>query len=57
MKSGKPDFIYIFGKQNSNLCVVSFSSRKLDKNYQMSGKINSHICLMLSFYEALHQTV
>jgi len=26
----------------------SFSSRKLLKNYQMSDKIHSHICLMLS---------
>ena len=23
----------------------------------MSGKINSHICLMLSVYESFHQTV
>jgi len=29
----------------------SFSSVKLHKNYQMSGKINPHICLLFSAYE------
>ena len=33
----------------------SFSSRKLHKNYQISGKINSHFCLMLSVYNSFHQ--
>jgi len=31
--------------------------KKLHKNYQMSGKVNSHICLMLSVYKAFHQMV
>jgi len=35
----------------------SFSSKKLQKNYQMSGKINSYICLMLSVYKSFHQMV
>src|SRR6218665_3256379 len=30
------------------LIFLSFSSTKLHTNYQMSDKINSHICLMLS---------
>jgi len=48
--------IYTFRKQNSNK-FLSFSPRKLHKNYQMSGEINSHICLMLSVYESFHQKV
>ena len=60
----KPDFdfrneirFYTFGKRNSNLFPFSFSSSKLQKNYKMSHKINSHICLMLSVYKSFHQTV
>src|SRR6218665_360091 len=34
-----------------------FSSMKLHKNYQMSDKINLHICLMLSVYNSFHQMV
>jgi len=37
--------------------LFSFSSRKLHKNYHMSGKINTHFCLMLSVSESFHQTV
>ena len=36
---------------------LSFSPKKLHKNYQMSDKINSHICLMLSVYKCFHQMV
>ena len=36
---------------------LSFSSRRLHKNYQMSDKINSHICLILSVYKSFHRTV
>jgi len=64
MLSGKLDFgfrnkiwFYTFGLRNSNVFFYSFSSRKLHKNFPMSGKINSHICLMLSVYESFHQTV
>src|SRR6218665_2666416 len=32
-----------------------FSSMKLHRNYQMSDKINSLICLMLSVYKSFHQ--
>src|SRR6218665_463025 len=39
----QPVFEFIF---------LSFSSRKLHKNYQISDKINSHICLMLSVYKS-----
>jgi len=52
MKSGKPDFgfrneirFYTFGKQN------------LEKKFEMSGKINLHICLMSGVYKSFHQTV
>jgi len=34
----------------------SFSSMKLHKNTQMSGKINLHIYLMLNVYKTFHQT-
>ena len=37
--------------------IFSLSSRKLHKNYRISGKINSSICLMLSVYKSFHQTV
>src|SRR6218665_2214901 len=64
MKSGKPEFgfrneirLKHLHKQNSNLFSFSFLSRKSHKNYQMSGKINSHICLMLSVYKSFHQIV
>ena len=36
---------------------LSFSSRKLHIIYQMWGKINSHIFLMLGVYTNFHQTV
>ena len=36
---------------------VSFFSRKLHKNYQISDKINSHIHLMLSVYKSFQETV
>jgi len=36
---------------------LSFSSRKLHKNYHTSYKINLHICLMLSIYKSVHQLV
>jgi len=36
---------------------LSFSSRKLHENYQVSDKNNSHICLKLSVYKTFHQTV
>jgi len=37
--------------------LLSFSSRKLHKNYQiMSDKTNSHICLMLCVYKSFHQS-
>src|SRR6218665_528944 len=39
----------IFSKRNSNL-FFSSSSRKLHKNYQMSGTVNSHTCLTLGVY-------
>jgi|SRR6218665_1216262 len=35
----------------------SFSSWKLHKNYQMSGKINSKICFMFCVHERFQQTV
>jgi len=38
------------------LIFFSFSPRKLHKNYQMSGKINSHNCSILSVYKSFHQT-
>jgi len=37
--------------------TLSFSSWKLHKNYQMSDRINLHICLMSSVYNSFHQTV
>src|SRR6218665_2142303 len=47
-KSGSiPSAIYFF----------SFSSSKLHKNYQMSGEINSSICLVLIVYKSYHQLV
>jgi len=59
MKFGKPDFSFTseirfcaFGKRNLNLFTFSFLSGKLHKNYQMAGKINSNICLMLSVYKS-----
>jgi len=42
--------IYIFGKRNS--IFLAFH-----QNYQMSDKINSHICLMLGVYKRFHQMV
>src|SRR6218665_1973516 len=63
MKPATPDFnsgneiwFFIFGKQ-IQINFLSFSSRKLHKNYQMSGQMNSHICLMLGVYKRFHQTV
>jgi len=47
---------YFFGNWFSDL-LLSFSSRKLHKNHQMSDKINSHICLMLNVYKSFHQMV
>jgi len=38
-------------KTGFELILLSFSSRKLHKSNQMSHKINSHICLMLSVYK------
>jgi len=46
---------YFFGNWFSH--SFAFLSRKLHKNYQMSDKIDSHICLMLSAYKSFHQTV
>jgi len=37
--------------------VVSFSSRKFHKNYQMSDKINSNICSVLRVYNIFHQII
>jgi len=37
--------------------IYLFLSRKLHKNYQMSDKINSRICLLLNVYKSFHQTV
>jgi len=39
--------------------VLFFGNRfsNLHKHYQMSDKINSHICLMLSVYKCFHQVV
>ena len=45
-----------FWQMKLELVFFSFSSRKLHKNYQMSGKLNSHICLMLSVSESFYQT-
>src|SRR6218665_4003267 len=42
------NWFYFFSNQLSNF--VSFSSRKLHKNYQISDKINSDICLVLSVF-------
>ena len=49
-------------KSGSTYCQMKFtffslSLKKLHTNYQMSGKINSHICLMLSVYKTFRQTV
>ena len=47
-----------FGSTHSaNEIWISFSYRKLHKNYQMSGKTNSHIYLMLGVYKSFHQMV
>jgi len=44
-------------KPSSNEIQIFLHSRQENyKNYQMSGKINSHICLMLSVYKKFHQT-
>src|SRR6218665_660611 len=54
-------FAFIVGMLNEiwkvkfELIFLSFYLRNLHKNYQMSDKINSHICLMLSVYETFHQ--
>src|SRR6218665_3635457 len=37
--------------------LLSLSSRKLHKHYQMLDKINSHICLMFIVYKTFHETV
>ena len=47
---------YFFGNWFSNI-FLSFSSKKLHKNYQMTDKISSLICVMLSVYEGLRQAV
>jgi len=39
------NWFYFFGNQFSDLLFFSFLSRKLHKYYQMSDKINAHICL------------
>ena len=39
------------------LLLLSFLLRKLHKSYQMSDKVNSHICLLLCVYKSFHQTV
>src|SRR6218665_3541589 len=48
---------FIFDNRNSILFFLSFSSRKLHKNYQMSGKINSHLRSMLNVYQSSYKTV
>src|SRR6218665_380500 len=50
-------WFYTFTKRNSNLFIFSLSSRKLHKNYQKSGNINSNIYLISSVYNSYHQTV
>jgi len=44
MKSGSTSSV----NEIQIIIFLSFSSRKLHKNYQMSDKIDSHIYLMLS---------
>ena len=36
---------------------IFFILKKLQKNYQMSDKNNSHICLLLNVYKSFNQTV
>jgi len=50
------NWFYFFGIWLSNIFFPSFLSKKLHRNYQMSDKISSHICLMLSVYKGFHQT-
>jgi len=38
------------------LLLLSFSSRKLHQNYQVSDKINSDIRFMSSVYKSFHKT-
>ena len=48
------DQFNLFGNRFSNFL---FHFHQGNKNYQMSDKIKSHICLMLSVYKTIHQTV
>ena len=59
----KPDFWFSVRKPKTGSISLatavhffSISSRQLRKNYQMSDRINSHICLLLSVYKSYHQT-
>jgi len=54
LKTGNPEISVPQPKTGSislatgfQIYFLSLSSRKLHKNYQMSDKINSHICLIL----------
>jgi len=46
---------FYFFPTGLKIYFLSFSSRKLHRNYQMSGKINWHICLILSVYKSFQK--